>query len=331
VKTPQDLDANGTVDAYRVCLQNVTDYSPFGVTLDGRTIESDFYRRGFNGMEKDDEVKSSGNSYDFGARMYDSRVGRMLSIDPHISAYPNFSSYVFAINNPIIAIDPDGKDVHIVIGENPVSTANIRLIGSEKVKGAPKTVEVKLYKMTVTDDVTGKTSVYFVTRDAPIINQTSPVGVQIIPSWLGGKEIYNVTNTSFEPRGDNKYNLVPTSTAGEGAYALRTITGDTDLPAEPNNSPFRKKANFATDIMIHIGGVYKAPDGSKSITGSEGCFTLQGKDAGNKGIQNLVKDINERKAANKKAGKGTNIDLVVKKRVNVKKEWRVYNDGKEGY
>jgi hypothetical protein len=34
------------------------------------------YRYGFNGMEKDDEVKNGkGNSYDFGARMYDSRLG----------------------------------------------------------------------------------------------------------------------------------------------------------------------------------------------------------------------------------------------------------------
>jgi len=65
-----------------VCLQNTYDYSPFGVSLDGRTMEGDFYRRGFNGMEKDDEFKGKGNSYDFGARMYDPRVGRWLTIDP---------------------------------------------------------------------------------------------------------------------------------------------------------------------------------------------------------------------------------------------------------
>ena len=45
-----------------VCLQNIYDYSPFGVSLDGRTIEGDFYRYGFQKQEKDDEFNGKGNS-----------------------------------------------------------------------------------------------------------------------------------------------------------------------------------------------------------------------------------------------------------------------------
>jgi RHS repeat-associated protein len=71
------------------------------------------YRYGFNGMEKDDEVKGSGNSYDFGARMYDSRLGRWLSIDPLAAKYPSMSPYNFVANSPILYTDPDGKDVKI--------------------------------------------------------------------------------------------------------------------------------------------------------------------------------------------------------------------------
>ena len=52
---------------------------------------SNSYRYGFNGMEKDDEVKGSGNSYDFGARMYDSRLGRWLSIDALSHVYVDVS------------------------------------------------------------------------------------------------------------------------------------------------------------------------------------------------------------------------------------------------
>lgn len=96
-----------------VCLQNSYDYSPFGVSLDGRTVEGDFYRRGFNGLEKDVEVKGAGNSYDFGARMYDPRVGRWLTIDPECKIYPSRSSYTFVLNNPIVFIDPDGRKVEI--------------------------------------------------------------------------------------------------------------------------------------------------------------------------------------------------------------------------
>jgi RHS repeat-associated protein len=96
-----------------VCLQNTYDYSPFGVSLDGRTMESNFYRLGFNGMEKDDEVKGKGNSYDFGARINDPRVGRWLSIDPAFQKYPSFSNYSIMMNNCITNIDSEGKIVKL--------------------------------------------------------------------------------------------------------------------------------------------------------------------------------------------------------------------------
>ncbi|MDQ3072508.1 MAG: hypothetical protein M3Q97_04485 [Bacteroidota bacterium] len=67
------------------------------------------YRYGFNGMERDDEVKGIGNSYDFGARVYDSRLGCFLSVDPLYKIYEEVSPYVFAINNPIKYIDDNGK------------------------------------------------------------------------------------------------------------------------------------------------------------------------------------------------------------------------------
>lgn len=35
---------------------------------------------GFNRRERDDEVKGAANSLDFGARIYDPRVGRWLSL-----------------------------------------------------------------------------------------------------------------------------------------------------------------------------------------------------------------------------------------------------------
>lgn len=69
------------------------------------------YRFGFSGKEKDDQVKGDGNSLDFGARIYDSRLGRWLSVDPLSNKYPYVSPCVFALNNPIAFIDPDGGEV----------------------------------------------------------------------------------------------------------------------------------------------------------------------------------------------------------------------------
>jgi RHS repeat-associated protein len=71
------------------------------------------YRYGFNGKEKDDEVSGNGNSYDYGFRIYDARLGRCLSTDPKYKKYPDISPYTFAENNPILFIDPDGEEVVI--------------------------------------------------------------------------------------------------------------------------------------------------------------------------------------------------------------------------
>lgn len=71
---------------------------------------------GFNGAEMDDEVKEQkGTSYDFGARLYDPRVGRWLSIDPLARKFTDLSPYNFVNNMPIIAIDIDGRDIGIVV------------------------------------------------------------------------------------------------------------------------------------------------------------------------------------------------------------------------
>ena len=111
-----------------VCLQNTYDYSPFGVSLDGRSVEGDFYRRGFNSMEKDDEVKGKGNNYDFGARMYDSRVGRFLSIDPFSHTLGHLSPYHFSLNNPSNVIDNDGRFPILING----NTSEAMYRGSSK-------------------------------------------------------------------------------------------------------------------------------------------------------------------------------------------------------
>jgi len=66
---------------------------------------------GFNGKEKDDEIKGNGNSLDFGARIYDPRVGRWLACDPLAMKYSDLSPYQFCANNPIMNVDPDGEQI----------------------------------------------------------------------------------------------------------------------------------------------------------------------------------------------------------------------------
>lgn len=67
------------------------------------------YRYGFNGYEKDDEIKGSGNHVDFVARGYDPRIGRFTSLDPLMKDNAAWSAYAFAIDNPIMYVDVNGE------------------------------------------------------------------------------------------------------------------------------------------------------------------------------------------------------------------------------
>ena len=64
------------------------------------------YRYGFDGMEKDDEVKGNGNSYTAQFWQYDSRTLRRWNLDPIYNT--DIGRYVVYANNPTYYVDPKG-------------------------------------------------------------------------------------------------------------------------------------------------------------------------------------------------------------------------------
>ena len=87
------------------------DYSAFGAPLSGRSFNASGIRYGFNGQEKDNEIYGNGNHLSFNDYGYDPRLGRRWRVDPHSGNYPSMSGYSSFANNPIINLDPDGKDI----------------------------------------------------------------------------------------------------------------------------------------------------------------------------------------------------------------------------
>lgn len=78
--------------------------------MPGRSYSIGSYRYGFNGKEKSDEINGSGVDYDYGFRIYDTRVSRFLSVDPLTNKYPQLTPYQFSSNSPVANIDLDGLE-----------------------------------------------------------------------------------------------------------------------------------------------------------------------------------------------------------------------------
>lgn len=79
------------------------DYFPFGKSL--RSFGQERFLT--TGHERDAET-----GYDYrGARFYDADISRFLSLDPKSRNYPSLSDYSYVANNPIVIVDPNGKNL----------------------------------------------------------------------------------------------------------------------------------------------------------------------------------------------------------------------------
>jgi RHS repeat-associated protein len=102
--------STGIPGYYIADIVSSSDFYPFGAPMYRRKFDESKYRYGFNGKQKDDEVYGEGDSYDYGMRIYDPRLGRFLSVDPLMKQFPWYTPYQFAGNSPICYLDLDGKE-----------------------------------------------------------------------------------------------------------------------------------------------------------------------------------------------------------------------------
>ena len=105
------VTAAGGVDSY-------ADYYPYGQYMDGRNSQgSSDGRYKYTSKERDTET---GCDY-FGARYYDARVGRWLSVDPLAGKALSISSFAYCSDNPLLFVDPNGAEVTTIDGQKIIT------------------------------------------------------------------------------------------------------------------------------------------------------------------------------------------------------------------
>jgi len=89
---------------------------PFGLQHKGynNVINGTEHPYTYNGKEEQNELGL--NWHDYGARRYDVSLGRWMSTDPFAERYETLSPYTYVSNNPVNAIDPDGRLIIYVNG-----------------------------------------------------------------------------------------------------------------------------------------------------------------------------------------------------------------------
>ena len=281
------------------------DYYPGGMLLPNRHASSSNYRYGFNGMEKDNELKGEGNSYDFGARMLDVRVNRWFSLDPKQRKHSFESNYSYVSGNPIIYTDPDG--------------------------------ERKRKAYVITDESTGKRTVHYVTISEELVSKRRNLGSKSMGlethsdsydySWHDITVIQNITlhkdgsvSVSSEETLTNPKAL--TSTLENGSWSegvARTFIGFMGIFSEGNGDDwdgggvdFFSKKGEGSGVKVKDKNKVDYVNGDDLIASIKQAKTL-GTKIDKKALQSIFKALKHKKFSTSTAKNGAKIVKQVKK------------------
>lgn len=163
----------------------------------------------FNAKEFDEET----GLYYYGARYYDSRLSMWYGVDVLTEKYPNIGGYVYCHNNPIMLVDPDGKDDYgvdskgnIFLVEKNENKTDKLIAGLRQKNGVPKRNRHGELKGLKKD------------REGNLLNEC----IEVSKGILGTKRLnlgdYMVIPDMYTQEADNLFEFLVTNTKVEWGY-----------------------------------------------------------------------------------------------------------------
>ncbi|MGD1320758.1 RHS repeat-associated core domain-containing protein [Chryseobacterium sp. 2R14A] len=195
--------------------EGVTNYYPFGLMHNAQTHSFDnAYQYKYNGKE----LQETG-MYDYGARFYMPDIGRWGVVDPLAEKHPNLNPMMYAANNPIMMIDPDGRDWTITETYNKkTNTTNYHLAFTGAVLNSSSNKKIDMGKFA--NSIKSQTEKFFnKIENNPNITISSSINITVIDD----KKDLKSSDTLIEIKDSNSPDFAVYS--GKTEVAAREMNG----------------------------------------------------------------------------------------------------------